>query len=586
MNKPDFYSTLRIVLMYVFWGSLYILLSDHLLTALVKDINRITWLSVYKGWAFIFLSGTMIFFLLSRELKIRRQAEAASQQAEAKYRSIFENAVEGIFQTTPEGRFLSINPAMSRILGYDSPQEVILAYTDPPHQLYIDPQAREKILSRLEEKGQVLGFETQINKKDGTVIWVSITARAVKDTDGQVLFLEGTVGDITEHKQLANQFLQAQKMEAVGRLAGGLAHDFNNLLTAILGYAELMLMELSEDSPLRQYIAEIIKTTDHASSLTRQLLAFSRKQIMRLQTINLNTVITDMENIFRRILGEDVELFTLLDPALGAIQADPGQLGQVIMNLAMNSRDAMPRGGRLTIETENVNLDEAYASEHLEVIPGNYVMLTVSDTGMGMDGATQARIFEPFFTTKDSGKGTGLGLSTVYGIVKQTGGHIWVYSEPGQGTTFKIYLPQVEEAAVPIQPTPVPAESLKGQETILVVEDEESLRTVICKTLRSYGHTVLEAHHGGEAILISARHRGPIHLVLTDVVMPGINGLELIERLASLGRKMQVLFMSGYTEDIAALQGLSTAGAPFIEKPFKPTSLVQKVREVLGSSKQ
>lgn len=583
MNKPDFYSTLRIVLIYVFLSSLYIFLSDHLLGALVKDISRITWLSVYKGWAFIVLSGTLIFCLLGRELKIRRQAEDALQQAEVKYRSIFENAVEGIFQTTPEGRFLSANPAMARILGHDSPQEVIAAYTDLQHQTYLDPQARVKFLSLLEENGQVLGFETQLYRNDGKVIWVSITARAVKGPDGQVLFQEGAMGDITERKLLESQLLQAQKMEAVGRLAGGLAHDFNNLLTAILGYTELMLMELPEDSPLRQYIDEIIKTTDHASSLTRQLLAFSRKQILRLQTINLNTVITDMENIFRRILGEDVELFTLLDPALGAVQADPGQLGQVIMNLAMNSRDAMPRGGRLTIETENVNLDEAYASEHLEVLPGPYVMLSVSDTGMGMDGATQARIFEPFFTTKDPGKGTGLGLSTVYGIVKQTGGHIWVYSEPGQGTTFKIYLPQVKEAAVPLPAPVVPAESLQGQETVLVVEDEETLRAVICHTLRSYGYTALEAHHGGEAVLISARHRGPIHLLLTDVVMPGMNGLELIERLASLGRKMKVLFMSGYTEDIAALQGLSTAGAPFIEKPFKPTALVRKVRAVLDS---
>jgi CheY-like chemotaxis protein len=369
-------------------------------------------------------------------------------------------------------------------------------------------------------------------------------------------------------------------MEAVGRLAGGVAHDFNNLLTAILGYSELLLLDLSEKDPRRHYVADIIHTADRASSLTRQLLAFGRKQILQPRILNLNEVITDMEKMLRRLLGEDLDLIPLLDPHLGAVKADPGQMEQVIMNLAVNARDAMARGGLLTIETENVSLDEAYVQDHVEVIPGPYVMLAVSDTGAGMDAATQAQIFEPFFTTKEPGKGTGLGLATVYGIIKQSGGHIWVYSEPGQGTSFKIYLPRVAEAALPLMAAAAPAASLQGRETILVVEDEKELREVICQALRTYGYTVLEARHGSEALLICARHQGQIHLVLTDVVMPKMNGGQLVERLAPL-RKMKVLFMSGYTEDTASLQGLLAAGVPFLEKPFKIITLVQKVREVL-----
>jgi CheY-like chemotaxis protein len=361
------------------------------------------------------------------------------------------------------------------------------------------------------------------------------------------------------------------------------AHDFNNLLTGILGYGELMLWDLPVDDPRRRSLEEIIKTTERAASLTRQLLAFGRKQIIQPRIINFNELISGMEKMLRRLLGEDLDLITLLDPALGTVKADPGQMDQVIMNLAVNARDAMPQGGLLTIETDNVFLDEAYARDHLEVTPGPYVMLAVTDTGMGMDAATQAHIFEPFFTTKEAGKGTGLGLATVHGIIKQSGGHIWVYSEPGRGTTFKIYLPRLAEAAMPLQPAVAPAASLRGSETILVAEDDEQLRDVVCQTLRSYGYTVLEARHGSEAILVCGRHQGPIHLVLTDVVMPGMSGGELMERLAPLGRQMKVLFVSGYTEDTAALQSLLAAGAPFLEKPFKMTTLVQKVREVLDT---
>jgi two-component system cell cycle sensor histidine kinase/response regulator CckA len=382
---------------------------------------------------------------------------------------------------------------------------------------------------------------------------------------------------------LEEQLRQAQKMESIGLLAGRVAQDFNNLVTVIQGYCDLLESKLPARSPLLGDLRQIRLVSKHAATLTQQLQAFSRKQVMRPRPLNLNEVIAEMQNFVRRIMGKDVELFTLLDPALGVVKADPGLLRQVIMNLALNSREAMPRGGRLTIETENVDLDAAYARQHLEVTPGPYVMLTVNDTGIGMDTATQARIFEPFFTTKEPGAGTGLGLSTVYGIVKQSGGHIRVDSEPGQGATFKIYLPQVEETALPVQTAAAPAESLQGQETILVVEDDDSLRELIYQTLRSYGYKVLAAHHGSEAILQCARYKGPIHLVLTDELLPGMTGAELLERLAPLGLKAKALFMSGYTEDTAALEFLLTSGAPFIEKPFKPNALVSMVREVLDT---
>jgi len=421
----------------------------------------------------------------------------------------------------------------------------------------------------------------RVKTKDQRIIWIQERGRIFCDQEDRISHIDGVFFDITERKTLEAQLVQAQKMEAVGRLAGGLAHDFNNLLTGILGYGELMLWELPEGDPHRGYLEEIIRTTERASALTRQLLAFGRKQIIQPRVINLNELISGMEKMLRRLLGEDLDLIILLDPALAAVKADPSQMDQVIMNLAVNARDAMPRGGILTIETENVFLDEAYSRNHLEVVPGPYVMLAVGDTGIGMDAATQAHIFEPFFTTKEPGKGTGLGLSTVHGILKQSGGHIWVYSEPGRGTTFKIYLPRVDEAAMPLYPVAAPAASLQGTETILVVEDDEQLCNVICQTLRSYGYTVLEARHGYEAILVCGRHQGPIHLVLTDVVMPGMSGGELMERLSPFGRKMKVIFMSGYTEDTAALQSLLAVGAPFLEKPFKMITLAQKVRQVL-----
>jgi two-component system cell cycle sensor histidine kinase/response regulator CckA len=387
--------------------------------------------------------------------------------------------------------------------------------------------------------------------------------------------------DTSERRRLEEQLLQSQKMEAIGRLAGGVAHDFNNLLTIINGYSALALDTLGTQSPMYDEIDEINKAGVRAASLTNQLLTFSRRQVLEPKVFNLNTIVSDMDRMLRRLIGEDIEFVTVLDPALASVRADPGHIEQAIMNLVVNSRHAMPAGGRLTIETANVDLDDAYARRHQGVVPGSYVMLAVSDTGIGMDEQTRVRIFEPFFTTKEQGEGTGLGLSMVYGFVKQSGGHIWVYSEPSKGSTFKIYLPQVRERADVIG-HPQPRKPARGgSETILVVEDEESVRKLIHSILQKAGYIVLEAQNGHEALSLCESHTDPIHLLFSDVVMPQMSGPELARRLTSVRPEMNVLFMSGYTDNAVVLHGVLDAGTPFLQKPFTPAGLTSKVRDVL-----
>jgi two-component system cell cycle sensor histidine kinase/response regulator CckA len=382
-------------------------------------------------------------------------------------------------------------------------------------------------------------------------------------------------------EQAETHVRQLQRLEAVGRLAGGVAHDFNNLLTVIMGRGDILLGRLPADDPHRRDIALIKRTAERAAALTKQLLAFSRKQILAPKVLDLNTVVSGMVSMLQRLIGEDIELVFLAGSELGRVKADPGQLEQVLANLVVNARDAMPNGGRLTIETTAVDLSEHYAKQHVGVQAGPYVMLGVSDTGTGMDRETQARIFDPFFTTKEPGKGTGLGLATVYGIVKQSGGNIWVYSELGKGTTFKVYLPQVhdaEDAAEPEQVRPG-----RGTETFLIVEDDDEVRALACEVLATYGYEVLQARTPADALLIAERHTGPIHLLLTDVIMPGMSGRMLAEQLAPLRPEMTVLYMSGYTDEAIVHHGTLDAGTPFIQKPFTPDALAAGVRRLLDA---
>jgi signal transduction histidine kinase/CheY-like chemotaxis protein len=391
--------------------------------------------------------------------------------------------------------------------------------------------------------------------------------------------------DVGKRASLEEQLRQSQKLEAIGRLAGGIAHDFNNILTAIMGYSALLQCGLDKGDPKQQEVEEIKKAVRRASSLIQQLLAFSRRQVLQLRVLDLNAVLKNIQQLLQRLIGEDTELIILPTPALGHVKADPGQIEQVLMNLALNARDAMPKGGKVTIETANVMVDEAFARRHLIPHPGPYIMLSVTDTGSGMDEETQAHIFEPFFTTKEQGKGTGLGLATVYGIVKQSGGSIFVYSKPGKGATCKIYLPRVDEAVTVMEAVNATVEPPQGSETILLVEDEEPVRELVRKVLERNGYRILEARHGEEAITICARHKGEISLLVTDVVMPRMSGREVAERLLISHPKMKVLYLSGYTDDAVVRHGVLQSMTAFLQKPFTPDALAHKVREVLDSKR-
>jgi two-component system cell cycle sensor histidine kinase/response regulator CckA len=425
--------------------------------------------------------------------------------------------------------------------------------------------------------------EYRIRKKDGEIAWIQARGQICCDAAGQVDCVSGVFFDITAHKALEAQLLQAQKMEAVGRLAGGVAHDFNNLLMAIMGYGELIRASLNQDDPLYKYSDDILKATERAASLTQQLLAFSRRQVMQPQLLDLNRVLADLEKMLRRLIGEHIDLDIVAGADLGRVKADPGQIGQIIMNLAVNSRDAMPTGGRIILSTANIEFTASHECYGETVPPGGYVRLAVTDTGGGIDAETLTHIFEPFFTTKEMGKGTGLGLSMVYGIVRQNGGCIEVESRSGQGTTVKIYLPRFEAPVSAPKDTMTLADKLEGTETILVVEDEDALRTLLCRFFRLYGYNVMEARHGGEALLIGERHPGPIHLMVTDVVMPQMSGKELADRLAPLHPEMTVFFMSGYTDSDLTAYGAPESPQHFIPKPFRPMDLVKKVRDSLDA---
>jgi signal transduction histidine kinase/CheY-like chemotaxis protein len=463
---------------------------------------------------------------------------------------------------------------------------------------FYSPDWRETIRDAVERCGRTgtpFDVEAEIITAKSTRLWVRSIGNPLRNAEGVITHVHGSVQDVTpqklaeaRHAKLEEQFRQAQKMETVGSLAGGVAHDFNNLMSIVLSYSELAAADLKGDDPLRADLEEIRAAGLRAVALTRQLLAFSRQQVLAPKIVDLGEIVGGMQNMLRRLIGEDVDLTVAGAPGLGKVLVDPGQLEQVIMNLAVNARDAMPQGGMLTIETAGVVLDDAYASEHVDVTPGSHVMLAVSDTGTGMDAATQVRMFEPFFTTKEKGKGTGLGLATVFGIVRQSGGTIWVYSEPGKGTTFKIYFPLADGAAVATDAVPPPSARgpARGSETILLVEDDERVRAVTQTILRKYGYSVMEAQNGGEAFLLCEQHTATIHLLLTDVVMPRMSGRQLAERLLPIRPAMKVLYMSGYTDDAIVRHGILDSTIAFIQKPITPDALARKVRDVLDTPKR
>jgi two-component system, cell cycle sensor histidine kinase and response regulator CckA len=557
-------------------------LVQHFEVQVYRKDGRKIWLStnshvVREGNTIVRYEGTF------EDITDRKLLEDQLRQAQQKYRDIVENAVVGIFQSTPAGGYTTVNPAMANMLGYDSPEDLLKRVTDISQQVYVDPECREEFKRLVREQGMAKNFECQAYRKDGSKMWLSANVRAIFK-DGVVVGYEGMNEDITQRKLLEAQLRQAQKMEAVGQLAGGVAHDFNNALGVITGYSDLLQMNLPAGDPSHRHAVEIAKAGRRAAALTRQLLAFSRKQVIQPVVLDLNAATSELEKMLRRLIGEHIEITFKRSPGLGRVKMDPGQVEQVLMNLAVNSRDAMPEGGRLCIETSNVELDETYARQNVFVTPGSYVMLSVSDTGCGMDKETQLHIFEPFFTTKEPGKGTGLGLSTVYGIAKQNAGYVVACSELGKGTTFKLYLPRLSDTAMLPLPLQAPETLPCGTETVLVVEDEEPLRTLTRTCLESNHYYVLDAPDAAAALDLAKKHTGRIHLLLADVVMPGMSGRELATRLIASRPEVKVLYMSGYTTDLIDQHGILDRDTVLLEKPFTLHSLLTKVHHVLHAA--
>jgi PAS domain S-box-containing protein len=515
--------------------------------------------------------------------KRRRDTITLLQESEKMVMALLESASQAILSIDRGGRIVLANPRTEEMFGYSGGEllgariEVLL----PESQRHKHSSQRDQYFARPRVRPMGIGMDLAGRRKDGTEFPVEISLSYVENVEG--LFAIAFVNDISDRKRLEAQLLQSQKMEAVGRLAGGVAHDFNNMLTVIAGYNRMILDDLSPLDPLRGCAEEVLKAADRAAALTRQLLAFSRRQIMQPCVMGVNETVERTENMLRRLIGEDVELVLALAADAGNIRADPNHIEQAIVNLALNARDAMPNGGRITVETANVHLDETYTRTHLGMQPGDFVMIAVSDNGKGMDAETRRRIFEPFFTTKAAGKGTGLGLATVYGSVKQLGGDIWVYSEPGRGTTFKLYFPRVAEpTAVPATDSPDAAE-VPRTETIIVVEDEQAVRDLTVKMLRKLGHTVLPAANGAEAIAAAKSYSGRIGLLVTDVVMPNMSGHQVAEQLLELRPDLKVLYLSGYTDNTVVHHGVLEDGVAFLPKPFSREALAKKVRHVLES---
>jgi PAS domain S-box-containing protein len=517
------------------------------------------------------------------DIEDRKQAEEALRQSESNWRSLVEGSPYGIFRSSRKGRFLMVNPALLKMLGYDSKAELLTK--DIGRDICVDPDECKRIFEAAEKLGRFEGVEVQWKRKDGLPIVVRQSGRFIHDEKGNITSYEMVVEDVTERRDLETQLRQAQKMEVIGQLAGGIAHDFNNLLFVILGRTEGVLREIDASGATYDHLKDVQRAAEHARWLTAQLLILGRRQAIETRVMDLNAAVKDARQLFDRLIGEDIELLTVLRPDLWRVRAGPELIQQVIMNLTVNARDAMPKGGKLIIETANANLDDAYARHHTGVAPGSYVMLTVSDTGIGMNAETRRHIFEPYFTTKGPDKGTGLGLAMAQSIIAQCGGHVTIQSTPGCGSTFRVYLPRVNEA-MPAPGLEKRAEDIpRGSETVLLVEDAHGVRILAREYLVGAGYTVLVAENGQEAIEVAQKHHGPIHLLVTDVVMPGISGQELAGRLTTVRPEMKVLYMSGYTNEAVLQHGILGKGTALLQKPFMQEALARKVREVLDGSR-
>jgi PAS domain S-box-containing protein len=524
--------------------------------------------------------------LLRLELAERGRSEEVLRKSEKRFAKIFQANPAAISITRmSDGHIIDVNDSHIRLLGYT--REELVGHSTLELGTWADPKDRERFVQLLKTEGCVYDREILLRAKDGQVLTTLYTAEIVELEDEACML--SLLSDITErkraeeeHTRLEARFLQAQKLESVGRLAGGVAHDFNNLLTVIGGYSDMLLSSLAGDEAKCAQVEEIRQAAERAAALTQQLLAFSRKQIIQPRPLQLNSVIADTEKMLRRLIGEDIDLLTVLDPSLGTVMADPGQIGQILLNLAVNARDAMPEGGQLVIETANVGADPTYRAGHADAVSGPSVLLAVSDTGTGMGEETQRHLFEPFFTTKEKGHGTGLGLATVYGIVKQSGGSISVYSEPGKGSTFKIYLPQIAPMGQKPEGPDVAATDLTGVEMVLVVEDQDEVRALAIAALQAYGYRSIQAANGAEALALLTKDDPPIDVMVTDVVLPGMNGKELASLASVLRPGMKVIYTSGYTENVIVHRGVLAEGVEFLAKPYTPAALVAHIRKVLG----
>ncbi len=524
------------------------------------------------------LGGISNFIALSEDITERKKAEECLRSSEEKYRSIFEDTKDVIFISTPKGEFADINPAGLEWLGYSSLEE--LTKIDIATDLYVNTEDRFLFQQSIDRHGYVKDFEVELKKANGQKITVKITATAVRDEKGRVVNYRGIMRDVTLEKTLEHQIMQAQKMEAVGQLAGGIAHDFNNILSAIIGYGHLVLMQIQEDSPLRTYIEQILDSSERAAVLTQNLLAFSRKQIINPQPCRINQIIRNVAPVLTKLIREDIELKLDLSVEDSTVVVDRLQIEQVLMNLVTNARDAMSTGGILTISTQKMDMDATFVEVHGYGKIGKYIIISVEDTGVGLDEMTKARIFEPFFTTKDMGRGTGLGLAMVYGVVKQNDGFINVYSEVGKGTTFRIYLPEVLVKVE--QSNDVEIKSpVGGTETILVVEDDRALRKLAVTLLEKYGYTVIEAIDGDDALVRFDEYKKSIDLLITDVVIPKRSGIEVFEEIKKFNPGTKVLFLSGYSKDITQKKGILDTSVNFLQKPVSPNTLLKKVREIM-----